>query len=175
VNLFLDKIVAVLEKTPTVLRALLSRLPEECTTRNEGTDTWSPCDVVAHMIHGEATDWIPRTKIILSATDDKRFEPFDRFAHLQEDRKPIEELLEEFRALREENLKILQQMQITESQLSLQGIHPEFGAVTLRQLLSTWVVHDLDHLSQIARVMAKQYEDDVGPWSRYLRILRKIG
>ncbi|WP_435623262.1 DinB family protein [Flagellimonas sp.] len=164
----------ILSRTPTILIQLLEGLPDGWIKNNEGPNTWSPYEVVGHLIHGEKTDWIPRAQIILSNSKNKDFEPFDRFAQSQEDQnKPIESLLEEFRQLREANLRILKSLDLNESQLQKIGVHPEFGVVTLKQLLSTWVVHDLGHISQIVRVMAKQYTDEVGPWVDYLGILKQ--
>ena len=168
----LDEGIAVLERTPRTLRALLDGLPDSWIGGDEGPGTWSPYVVVGHLIHGERTDWIPRARIILAQPDDRRFTPFDRFAQLQTDRaRPLGDLLDEFEHARAESLEALRDMRITDEQLALEGIHPEFGAVTLRQLLATWVAHDLGHLAQVSRVMAKQYRDAVGPWTRYLSIM----
>lgn len=133
----------------------------------------SDLGVIGHLVHGEKTDWLTRTKIILSKGDHKNFKPFDRFAQFEDSKgKSINQLLDDFRTLREDNLAELQSLNITELQLELQGKHPEFGTVTLNELLSTWVAHDLGHIAQISRVMAKQYEDEVGPWKAYLGILK---
>jgi len=169
----LQKSKEILAKTPSILVPMLTGLSEEWLMNNEGVNTWSPYDVVGHLISAEKTNWIPRIKIILSASDNKSFDPFDRFAQMKSKKeKTIEELLIEFRNLRENSLNILDDMNIQESDLSKIGVHPEFGEVNLKQQLSTWVVHDLGHISQITRVMAKQYKDDVGPWISYLSILR---
>lgn len=169
----LKKSFEILERTPAILDALLNNLPQEWITQNEGPDTWSPYDIVGHMIHGEKTDWIPRIKMILD-DDQTPFPPFDRLAQFKESQgKPLATLLKEFKILRSTNLAELKRMLITEDQLQLTGIHPELGTVTLQQLLATWTTHDLSHISQIARVMAKQYQDEVGPWTAYLGILRK--
>lgn len=169
----LSKSVLILERTPTVLNSLLRDLPNDWISPNEGADTWSPYDVIGHLVHGEKTDWLIRTKIILSKVGDKNFEPFDRFAQFEDSKgKSINQLLDEFKNLREGNLAELQSLNITELQLKLQGKHPEFGTVTLNELLSTWVTHDLGHIAQISRVMAKQYEYEVGPWKAYLGILK---
>jgi hypothetical protein len=166
--------VAILERTPATLRSLLAGLPTEWTSATEGPDTWSPYVVVGHLIHGERSDWIPRARIILGQSDDRRFEPYDRLAQFRESQgKSLAELLDEFGQLRAENLRSLASWQLTDEQLALEGVHPSFGAVTMRQLLSTWVVHDLDHIVQVARVMAKQYRDAVGPWSAYLSVLTR--
>jgi hypothetical protein len=164
--------VAVLERTPGTLRALLAGLPPAWTDATEGPDTWSPYIVVGHLIHGERTDWIPRARIILAQGVDRRFEPFDREAQFRESRdRPMDELLNEFSLLRMVNLNELFGWELTDRKLALEGEHPELGTVTLRQLLATWVAHDLAHLNQISRVMAKQYKEAVGPWRRYLGVL----
>lgn len=170
----IDKAIEILGRTPLVLETLLTGISEEWIRSNEGENTWSPYDIVGHFIHGEKTDWIPRAKIILSDADDKTFEPFDRFAQEKEDQaKPITELLAEFKQLRAENIKQLQTLEIDDLALKEKGIHPELGVANLRELLSTWVVHDLGHIAQISRVMAMQYKDEVGPWRAYLGILKK--
>ena len=164
--------VAVLERTPATLRALLAGLPPAWTDATEGPDTWSPYIVVGHLIHGERTDWIPRARIILAQGADRRFEPFDREAQFRESRgRPMDELLNEFSLLRMVNLNELFGWELTDRKLALEGEHPELGTVTLRQLLATWVAHDLAHLGQISRVMAKQYKEAVGPWRRYLGVM----
>lgn len=169
-----DNTVNILQRTPEVISNLLTGLPMDWLQMNEGENTWSPYDILGHLIHGEKTDWMIRAKIILSDSENKTFESFDRFAQekLSQDR-PLQELLEEFKVLRNNNIQELQNLSITESDLDKKGIHPELGQVTLRQLLSTWTTHDLGHISQITRVMAKQYKNEVGPWSAYLGILRK--
>ena len=166
--------VAVLARTPRVLDALLSGLPEEWTRGNEGVDTWSPFDVVGHLIDGELTDWMGRLRTILKQGSNRRFEPFDRFRHISRNKgRTLGDLLAEFRQLREKNLGELRALNITARQLQLAGEHPEFGSVTLEQLLATWVAHDLGHIAQITRVMAKQYRDAVGPWEAYLPVLHR--
>ncbi len=168
----LQKSITILERTPETLTAMLQGIPKEWTHTNEGENTWSPYDVVGHLIVGEKTDWLVRTKIILSASENKRFVPFDRFAQLQEEQDtPISELLTEFTTLRNKNLKELTALQITDQDLMRTGIHPELGEVTLSQLLATWTAHDLGHIAQISRVMAKQYTNEVGPWKAYLTII----
>jgi uncharacterized damage-inducible protein DinB len=168
----LHELIPILNKTPETIQVLLHDLPESWTHTNEGLDTWSPYDVVGHLIHGEKTDWIPRMEIILSDRDDKTFQPFDRFAQFQDSQgKTLSQLLEEFAQLRKKNLDILTQKNLTDSDLQKKGMHPALGEVTLGQLLSTWVVHDLNHLAQISRVMAHQYKKEVGPWEAYLGIL----
>lgn len=164
--------IPMLERTPATLRALLDGLASEWTDATEGPDTWSAYDVVGHLIHGERTDWIPRARIILEQGANRRFEPFDRFAQFRDSEgKLLGELLDEFARLRADSLATLMGWRLTDAQLSLQGEHPRFGAVTLRQLLSTWTAHDVSHIAQIARVMAKQYRDAVGPWRAFLPIM----
>lgn len=164
--------VAVLERTPATFRALLAGLPEAWTASNEGPATFSPFDNVGHLIHGERTDWIPRAGIILAQGATRRFDPYDRFAQVRESAgKTLAQLLDEFAGLRARNLDTLRGWNITEAHLALEGEHPELGLVTLRQLLATWVAHDLGHLAQTSRVMAKQYRDAVGPWRAYLPVL----
>ncbi|HMD33613.1 MAG TPA: DinB family protein [Vicinamibacterales bacterium] len=164
--------VAVLERTPAVLRAMLAGLPAVWTDANEGPDTWSPYVIVGHLIHGERTDWIPRAEIILAQGTNRRFTPYDRFAQFQESKgKSPAQLLDEFERLRADNVRTLTGWKLTAAQLALTGEHPEFGSVTLRQLLATWVGHDLGHIAQTARVMAKQYRDAVGPWRAYLPVM----
>jgi hypothetical protein len=166
--------VAVLERTPATLRALLAGLPAAWTDATEGPDTWSPYVVVGHLIHGERADWIPRARVILAQGEDRRFAPFDRFAQFRESEgKSLGELLDEFERLRAESLATLAGWRLTDAQLALRGEHPALGPATLRELLATWVAHDLGHLAQIARVMAKQYRDAVGPWRAYLSVMER--
>jgi len=165
--------IPVLERTPQVIESLLYGLPDEWVLRNEGPDTWSPYDVVGHLIHGEQTDWIERMQIILG-DGDKHFKPFDRTAMFEDSKgKSLNQLLDEFKVLRKDNLLKLQSIEFTDELLNRTGIHPKFGTVTLRQLLATWVVHDLTHINQISRVMAKQYEQAVGPWKEFLGVLNR--
>jgi hypothetical protein len=162
----------VLQRTPATLRTLLAGLPPEWTDANEGPETWSAYDVVGHLIHGERADWIPRARIILERGRSTPFEPFDRFAQFRDSKgKSLAELLDEFERLRGESLATLEGWRLTDAQLSREGEHPQFGAVTLRQLLATWTAHDVSHVAQIARVMAKQYRDAVGPWRAFLPIM----
>ena len=162
----------VLERTPATFRALLGGLADAWTAPSEGPETFSAFDNVGHLIHGERTDWIPRARIILAQGPDRRFEPYDRFAQYRESQgKSMADLLDEFESLRAGNLATLREWRLSERELALQGEHPALGTVTLRQLLSAWVVHDLGHLAQTARVMAKQYRDAVGPWREYLPVL----
>jgi hypothetical protein len=164
--------IAVLERTPVVLRDLLAGLPDGWIRATEGPDTWSPFDVVGHLIHGERTDWIPRLEIILTEGEARAFTPFDRFAQFEASRgKTLDELLEAFAALRAGNLVRLGSFGLTPADLTRRGRHPELGPVTLGQLLATWVAHDLSHLGQIARVMGKAYTEAVGPWTAYLPML----
>jgi hypothetical protein len=170
----LEQSFAVLERTPRVLETLLTGLGPEWTRPNEGPDTWSPFEVVGHLISGEETDWMARTRIILSDGSDRRFEPFNRFRHVgAHEERSLTELLARFVELRAGNLSELRQLALTPADLARTGEHPEFGTVTLAQLLSTWVVHDLGHIGQIVRVMAKQYKDAVGPWVAYLSVLTR--
>jgi len=167
----LDDAVALLERTPRTLRAWLEGLPETWVQATEGEDTWSPYDVIGHLIHGERTDWIPRARHIV-AGDQRPFEAFDRTAMFAESKgKSLSELLATFAELRRENIGTLVGMHLTAEDLDSRGLHPELGEVTLGQLLATWVVHDLDHVTQIARTMAKVYSEATGPWSNYLSIL----
>lgn len=164
--------IAILGRTPATLISLLRDLPEAWLFQNEGPDTWSPYDVIGHLIHGEETDWVPRARIILAHGQSRAFEPFDRVAMFEESKgKSIGELLDTFARLREANLHELQSMNLTQELLDKRGTHPQLGTVTLKQLLSTWVVHDLGHIRQIVRVMSKQYGEEVGPWKAYLSIL----
>lgn len=173
-NFVLAEAKEVLRRTPAAVRALLSGLPESWTQAREGAESWTPYDVVGHFIHGERTDWIPRARIILEQRVDRTFEPFDRFAQFRDSEgKSLEELLAAFDELRAANLATLDGWSLNEEQLELRGVHPAFGEVTLRQLLATWVAHDLNHLVQIARTMARQYEGEVGPWREYLGVLKR--
>lgn len=164
--------IAVLERTPATFRALLGGLPPAWTSPNEGPDTFSPFDNLGHLVHGERADWIGRARIILEQGPDRRFAPYDRFAQVTESAgKSVADLLDEFESLRAQNVQTLRDWNLDERMLALQGEHPAFGIVTLRQLLSAWTVHDLGHIAQTTRVMAKQYRDAVGPWRAYLPIL----
>ena len=167
-----DEATDILSRTPATLDALLRGLPGGWIQAHEGGDTWSPFDVVGHLIHGERTDWMGRARMILEHGESRTFEPFDRLAQFRESEgRTLESLLDEFATLRARNLRDLAALELTDAHLERRGRHPAFGVVTLRQLLSTWVAHDLDHLSQIARVLARQYSDEVGPWAAYLRII----
>jgi len=163
---------AILTRTPHVLRAMLGGLPDAWIRADEGPDSWSPYLIVGHLIHGERTDWIERARIILAQGPERRFTPFDRFAQLCESQdRPLADLLDEFATLRAQNLATLAGWSLTDAQLALTGEHPALGTVTLRQLLATWTAHDLGHIAQVARVMARQYRDEVGPWREYLTIM----
>ena len=170
----INKAIEILERTPATIEMLLKGISQEWYINNEGMGSWSPYEIVGHLIHGEKTDWIPRTLIILSDAANKTFVPFDRFAqkHANQQR-TMEELIEEFKILRSENLKQLVSLDLNDSDFAKEGVHPELGEVNLRQLLAAWVVHDLGHISQISRVMAKQYKGEVGVWKEYLGILGK--
>ncbi|WP_435353437.1 DinB family protein [Emticicia sp. SJ17W-69] len=169
----LSKSLEILESTPDVLISMLYNASPDWTNKNEGGNSWSVYEIIGHLIHGEKTDWIPRMDIILSDKIDKTFEPFDRFAQLEKShKKPLEQLLKEFKDLRKKNIEYLISKNIHPKSFDARAIHPDFGEVSLTQLLATWTVHDLNHISQIARVMAKQYKDAVGPWISYLRILQ---
>lgn len=164
--------IAVLERTPHTMRAMLAGLPSTWTDATEGPETWSPYDIMGHLIQGERSDWIPRAQLILAQGPQRRFTPYDRFAQFRESQgKSLAELLDEFASLRAGNLATLAGWRLTDAQLALEGEHPEFGPVTLRQLLATWVAHDLGHVAQTARVMAKQYREAIGPWRAYLPIM----
>jgi len=171
-NFTLSRTIEVLEQTPATLRALLGNLSEFWTLNNYGEKTFSPFDVVGHLIHAERTNWLPRLRCILERGESQPFPLFDRYAMYETSRgKTMGILLEEFAAIRAQKLETLRGMNVTDSQLDQRGTHPDFGAVTARQLLSTWTVHDLNHLSQIAKSMAFQYRQDVGPWRAFLSIL----
>jgi len=168
----LAEAIPILERTPRVLRGLLSELPEGWIHATEGPDTWSPFDVVGHLLHGECTDWIPRTEIILKEGERRAFQPFDRYAQFEASRgKSLRELLDSFEALRAGNVARLRTLNPTAADLQRRGRHPELGPVTLEQHLATWVVHDLSHIGQIVRVMGKAYAAAVGPWRAYLPML----
>lgn len=168
----LDDGLAVLERTPAALKALLSGLPQSWVNATEGFETWSPYVVVGHLLHGERTDWVPRARIILAQGPNRHFDPYDRFAQFRESQgKSLEDLLTELARLRMQNLATVRSWALTDVELALHGEHPAFGPVTLRQLLAAWVAHDLGHLVQTSRVMAKQYRDAVGPWRAYLSVM----
>jgi len=168
----LERAKEILGRTPATLNAMLRGVSEAWLVGNEGAETWSPYDVVGHLIHGEETDWIPRARIILEHGEARAFEPFDRVGMFEKSKgKTIAELLDEFAKLRKQSLTELSAMNLTPKLLQKRGTHPALGVVTMKQLLAAWVVHDLGHVRQIVRVMAKQYSDAVGPWRAYLSIL----
>lgn len=166
------KAIEVISCTPKTLKAMLENLSDEWTNERNG-DQWSPFDVIGHLIHGEKTDWIPRTRIILAKGEDRTFEPFDRFAQEKESEgKSLPELLEEFDRLRKQNVEALRELDPTPEHLKLRGIHPEFGEVTLEELLAAWVVHDLTHIRQISVSLALKYKESAGIWKKYMTILQ---
>jgi len=168
----MEEAVAILARTPATLDTLLRGLPDGWIVAHEGGDTWSPFDVIGHLIHGERTDWVPRAKIILEHGEARAFDKFDRFAQLAVSQgRTLASLLDELATLRQDSLRELATLRLTDADLDRRGRHPELGVVTLRQLLATWVAHDLDHVVQISRVLARQYSDEVGPWRAYLRII----
>ena len=167
----LAEAVTLLANTPRTLDAMLRTLPGDWLAAHEGGDTWSPHDVLGHLIHGERADWLPRARIILEHGEARTFDPYDRLAQFAEAPLSLPELLDTFATLRAQNLRDLHGLQITPEDLERHGRHPDFGPVTLAQLLATWVAHDLDHVIQISRVLANQYADAVGPWRRYLRVI----
>jgi hypothetical protein len=169
----LDHAISVLTSTPQVLRAMLQNLPSELTASNEGGETWSPFDVIGHLIHGERTDWIPRLNIILQHGESQPFEPFDRFAQFEASKgRTLGELLDTFERLRADSVDALKGSNLGPEDLAKVGKHPELGRVTAEELIATWVVHDLGHINQITRTMAKQYRGAVGPWQAYLSVLK---
>ncbi|MFF3925021.1 DinB family protein [Paenibacillus lactis] len=173
-NFELDEAIALLERTPEALAALLSGLPEGWLACNEGEGTWNAAEVIDHLIEGERTNWMPRLAFILEEGEGKPFPPFDRFAHLSEgEAASTDERLQTFKEARAQSIEKLKTLVQSEHQLELTGVHPAFGVVKVRELLSTWVVHDLTHLAQIARVLAERYRTDVGPWVEYLGILNR--
>lgn len=168
----LSEAIAVLERTPATLDTLLRGLPDGWIHAHEGGETWSPFDVIGHLIHGEQTDWLGRIRIILEHGEGRPFDKFDRLAQFAASKgRTLDALLDEFAALRRANLGALRGLGLGPADLVRTGTHPAFGRVTLGQLLATWVAHDLDHVVQIARVLARQYSDEVGPWRAYLRII----
>jgi hypothetical protein len=168
-----NRSIEILSATPAVLEQWLGGLSDDWIYSNEGENTWSPHVVVGHLIYADETNWIARARKILSDVDN-RFEPFNRQAQFElYNDKDIRELLTRFAVVRKNALKELSSLELNEKTLSRTGIHPEFGKVTLSQLLSTWTVHDLDHINQISRVLAKQYHDAVGPWTAFLGVLKR--
>jgi len=172
----LQPTIGLLSRTPATLNALLRDLPEAWTLRNEGANTWSAFEVVAHLIYGERADWIPRAKIILQYGETQAFEPFDRHGHvLASHGKSLAQLLDEFARSRSESLDQLWALNLQPEDLARRGRHPAFGPVTLSQHLASWTAHDLTHLHQISRIMAHQYREAVGPWRAYLGVLQCAG
>ena len=170
----LNKSIEILERTPQVLQDLLQNLSKDWIHSNEGGESWSVFDIIGHLIHGEKTDWMERTHIILDNSENKTFQSFNRLAQFKNSKgKSLSNLLNEFSELRNKNLVKLKALNLEETQLSMKGIHPELGEVNLKQLLATWVTHDLGHIAQMARVMAKQYQKEVGPWNAYIPILNR--
>ncbi len=168
----LDQATDLLARTPATLTTLLGGLAEPWIRGNEGPETFSPFDVVGHLVDGEETDWIPRARIILARGPDPRFDPYDRFRHHSRNAgRTFESLLQEFGELRASNLDQLRSWRLTAADLELPGVHPRLGPVTLRNLLAGWVVHDLGHIAQVVRVMAKQYFSEVGPWVPFMPVL----
>jgi hypothetical protein len=172
----LDESVALLERTPATLNALLRGLPDMWTLSNEGNNSWSAFDILGHLISGDRTDWMPRVRIILENGDARPFDPFDRFAQKRESQgKSLEQLLDGFARVRAESLAALKKLNLQPADLARRGTHPALGRVTLSELLATWAVHDLTHLHQLSRVMAHQYREAVGPWSKFLGVLQCAG
>lgn len=176
----LENTIALLERMPATLNALLRGLPDFWTMQSEGQiegkETWSALNIVAHLIDAERVDWIPRVRMILEHGESRAFEPFERDGHKREGfGRTLPELLDVFQSLRLESLNVLQGMDLETKELMLRGRHPAFGVVTLSELLATWAAHDLTHLHQLSRVMAYQYRDAVGPWVAYLGALQCKG
>ncbi len=170
----IEKSIEILSQTPNTVQSLLGNLSEDWIKNDTNVDGWSPFDVVGHLIHGEETDWIPRAELLLAQGENVTFERFDRFAQFELSKgKSLNELLNTFADSRRKNIGKLREMNLTEEKLKLKGIHPELGEVTLEQLISTWVVHDLNHIMQLATVLANKYAGNVGVWKEYLSILQK--
>jgi hypothetical protein len=173
-NFKVEEAIEILERTPQTISSLLSGLSDEWIFSNEGESTWSPFDVVGHLIEAEKFNWIPRIEIILSKGESETFPPFDRFSQLNQNAdKNLDQLLVEFTELRKKNIEKLKTLIHPHTNLEQTGVHPDFGVVRLREQLSTWTAHDLSHFAQITRVMANRYYEDVGPWKKYLRIMKK--
>ncbi len=169
----LNESISILRATPKIIFQMVHDLPDKWHRSNEGENTFSPFDVVGHLIHGEETDWKPRARIILTEGEKRPFDPYDRFAQFTRFKNTsMNELLTMFASVREQNLQTLLSWNLTKEQLALTGTHPALGIVTLQQLIATWVVHDMSHISQIARVISKQYSNEVGPWKEYLSVLK---
>ena len=169
----LERSIEVLNATPATVRALLADLSDDWTASKSDRDNWEPYDIVGHYIYAEEADWIPRAKVILAQADDRTFPPFDRHGQFERpEGESLADRLDEFARIRAENIEILRSWELVDEELELKGVHPEFGEVSLSELIATWVVHDLTHIRQTATVMAKRYEDAVGPWKAYLSILK---
>ncbi len=170
---FVDECLPLLARTPATFDALLRELPPQWTEATEGPGTWSPRDVLGHLVHCEKTDWLPRLKIILEYGPSRSFDPVDREGHFRESaNKPLPALLDEFSDLRRDSLAFLRALDLQPAQLELEGAHPALGRVTLRQLLATWTAHDLAHFLQASRVMAKRLRHETGPWAGYLSVMK---
>lgn len=168
----IDHSIEILSRTPSAMRAMLDGVSDEWTRENEGPDTFSAFDVIGHLIDGEETDWIPRARIVMSQSENRTFERYDRFRHKSRNKdRSLASLLDEFEKLRRDNIELVKSWKLTNDDLRLTAMHPALGTVTLAQLLSAWVVHDLGHIAQVSRVMAKQYKEEVGPWIQYLPVL----
>jgi len=172
-NFNLNKSIEILERTPASLYSLLNNVSEDWILNNEGGQSWSTYDIVGHLIHCDTDNWIPRIEIILTKSIVVQFDPLNRLAQIEKSKnKTFTDLLNEFIRVRSASIEKLRDLNISEEQLLKEAIHPELGIVNLSQLIATWVVHDLDHIAQISRVMAKQYKNEVGPWIHYLKILK---
>lgn len=172
----LGNTIALLARTPAALDALLRGLPDAWTESNEGGNSWNAQTVIAHLIQGEHQDWLPRARMILESGETREFVPFEREAHVRYGRgKTLARLLDELALLRRENLDELRELKLTPEDLKRRGRHPVFGSVTLSELLATWAAHDLTHLHQISRIMANQYREAVGPWTRFLGVMQCAG
>jgi hypothetical protein len=172
----LEHTIALLERTPGALDELLRGLPPEWTESNEGGDSWGPREIVAHLAHADRTDWMPRARHLLEFGETQPFPPFDRLGQRQAmEGKPLAAILDDFAAARAAALNELRTLNPGPAEMERRGTHPTFGSVTLSQLLATWAAHDLTHLHQIARVMAGQYRQAVGPWSQFLGVMQCSG
>ena len=168
----LETTFALLTRTPATLDSLLRGLPNAWTRAREGEKTWSAAEVLAHLIHCEREDWLPRARIILEFGESRPFDPFDPWGNVKEGALPVDSLLDEFTRLRAANLSELRAMHLTADDLARRGTHPSFGNVTLSNLLATWAVHDLNHIHQISRVMASPYREAIGPWIQFMSMMR---
>jgi len=164
---------AVLERTPHVIRSLLGHLPTTWTEFRTMDESWSPYDVLGHLIHGERTDWVPRIRIIVTHGSAQAFTPFDREG-MRDNTDDVDALLGTFASAREQSLTALRDLDLTPDDLTRVGSHPDLGTVTLGELLASWVVHDLSHVAQIAETMAKRYRTDIGPWRAYLPVVDRL-